>query len=162
MADAQRFELYEEEARRIGEICLQLREQSAARVVYLTGAAGQLIEACGEVEDLDTASLASLTAGTVAATAGLAKLLRERELSTKLLEGRRTTIYLVVLGQVILGVIFDERSNLGLVRLRCRRASPQLAEVLAAPPTRPTSGPLLEVTEDDISRILSGHGRGDG
>ena len=80
---------------------------------------GQQIADAGDVEDLDVTSLSSLTAGNIAATGGIAKLLREKEFSSQFHEGEKTNIHISLVGKrVILVVIFDERSSLGLVRLR--------------------------------------------
>ena len=65
----------------------------------------------GDIENLDTTSLASLTAGNVAATDGLAKLIGEKEFSVLFHEGEKDNIHISIVGErVILVVIFDERS----------------------------------------------------
>ena len=58
--------------------------------------------------DIDTTSLASLTAGNIAATGGIAKLLGEEEFPTQFHEGERDNIHIKLVGnRVILVVIFD-------------------------------------------------------
>ena len=84
----------------------------------------------GISSNLDTTSLASLTAGNVAATDGLARLIGEKEFSVLFHEGERDNIHISIVGKrVILVVIFDERSSLGLVRLRVKKASTELENV---------------------------------
>ena len=85
--------MYEEEFRQISGICDRLTRDANAKVVFLVDKNGQLIAATGEAENLDTTSLASLTAGNVAATGGIAKLLGEKEFATQFHEGekRRST-----------------------------------------------------------------------
>jgi len=62
-----------------------------------------------------------LTAGNIAATGGLAKLIGEREFSILFHEGERDNLHISIVGQrVILVVIFDQKSSLGLVRLRVK------------------------------------------
>ena len=70
--------MYEEEFKRIDEELQNLRAQANASVVFLVDKNGQLIATAGDTQDVDTTSLASLTAGNIAATGGIAKLLGDR------------------------------------------------------------------------------------
>src|SRR5512136_446010 len=122
--------MYEEEFKLIDAELQRLLSQSNAKVVFLVDKNGQMIAACGEVENLDTTSLASLTAGNIAATGGLAKLLGEKEFSILFHEGERDNLHISLIGQrVILVVIFDDRSSLGLVRLRVKKAAEALGKI---------------------------------
>ena len=118
------FVLREEDSYRFDEALVRLRQDANARAVFLIDKNGQQIANTGETENFDTTSLASLTAGNVAATDGLAKLIGEREFSVLFHEGQQDHIHIsIVAGRAILVVIFDERSSLGLVRLRVKRAN---------------------------------------
>ena len=64
--------MYEEEFRLIAGICDRLTRDANAKVVFLVDKNGQLIASSGQAQNLDTTSLASLTAGNVAATGGIA------------------------------------------------------------------------------------------
>ena len=98
--------------------------------MFLIDKNGQQIASAGEIEQFDTTSLASLTAGNVAATDGLAKLIGEREFSVLFHEGQQDHIHIsIVAKRAILVVIFDDRSSLGLVRLRVKRASVDLEKI---------------------------------
>src|SRR5207344_2220116 len=122
--------MYEEEFNQIKQIISKLRVDANAKVVFLVDKNGQQIAAHGEIENLDTTSLASLTAGNVAATDGLARLIGEKEFSILFHEGERDNIHISIVAQrVILVVIFDERTSLGLVRLRVRRAMQELEKI---------------------------------
>src|SRR6476660_2683080 len=126
------FVLYEEEFRQLQEALRRLRQEANAKAVFLIDKNGQQIASAGEVEQFDTTSLASLTAGNVAATDGLAKLLGEREFSILFHEGEHDNLHInVVSGTAILVVLFDERSSLGLVRLRVKKATGELATILS-------------------------------
>src|SRR5580765_7829370 len=122
--------LYDEEFQRIRESLQRLRHDANANVVFLVDKNGQQIAAVGDLQTLDTTSLASLTAGNVAATDGLARLIGEKEFSILFHEGEKDNIHISIVAQrVILVVIFDERSSLGLVRLRVRRATGDLDKI---------------------------------
>jgi len=69
--------LYEEEFQKIKEALQRLRQDANANVVFLVDKNGLQIAAIGDLSSLDTTSLASLTAGNVAATDGLARLIGE-------------------------------------------------------------------------------------
>ena len=154
------FVMFEEEHDQIKAICDQLVLDSNAKAVFLVDKNGQLLAHAGETAHLDTTSLASLTAGNIAATGGIAKLINEREFSQIFHEGERDNLHISVIGQrVILVVIFDHRSSLGLVRLRVRRSSMDFESVvnqLVAKSADPNVGaPLAEITDDDIDSLFS-------
>ena len=65
--------MYEEEFNQIQAVVDRLVKEANAKVVFIVDKNGQLIAASGEVDNIDTTSLASLTAGNIAATGGIAK-----------------------------------------------------------------------------------------
>lgn len=156
-------EVFEAEFRRLEDALKRLKRDANAKVVFLIDKNGQNIAAAGETEDFDSTSLASLTAGNVAATDGLAKLIGEREFSVLFHEGQRDHIHIsIVARRAILLVIFDERSSLGLVRLRVKRASVELKKVFDEIDARnePEVGvtepsPFSEITDEDIDALFS-------
>src|SRR5260221_4424887 len=126
------FVLFDEEFQLIKDVIGRLKADAQAKVVFIVDKNGQQIAAQGDIETLDTTSLASLTAGNVAATDGLARLIGEKEFSILFHEGEKDNIHISIVAQrVILVVIFDERSSLGLVRLRVKKASEELNRVFA-------------------------------
>jgi predicted regulator of Ras-like GTPase activity (Roadblock/LC7/MglB family) len=152
--------MYEEEFAQVQAVTNRLVQDSNARVVFVIDKNGQLISASGDTGDLDTTSLASLTAGTIAATGGIAELLREQEFATQYHEGVRQNVHIqVVSGRAILVVIFDNRTSLGLVRLRVKRATEHLTrifEMVMAKAQDPfQSSPFAEITDDDIDNLFN-------
>jgi predicted regulator of Ras-like GTPase activity (Roadblock/LC7/MglB family) len=156
------FVLYEEEFRQLEDALRRLRQEANAKAVFLIDKNGQQIAAAGDVEQFDTTSLASLTAGNVAATDGLAKLIGEREFSVLFHEGQQDHIHIsIVAKRAILVVIFDDRSSLGLVRLRVKRANAELEkvfEVMLQKGEKEAQGvhasPFAEITDDDIDALF--------
>ncbi len=152
--------MYEDEYRQISAVCDRLCLEANAKVVFVVDKNGQLIAAAGQTENLDTTSLASLTAGNIAATGGLAKLIGEKEFSILFHEGERDNLHIsIVGGRVILVVIFDARSSLGLVRLRVKRATQELAVIfdqLMRKLEDPAMGsPFAEITDEDIDSLFN-------
>ena len=154
--------MYEEEFNQIKQIISKLRVDANAKVVFLVDKNGQQIAAHGDIENLDTTSLASLTAGNVAATDGLARLIGEKEFSILFHEGEKDNIHISIVAQrVILVVIFDERSSLGLVRLRVKKAGAELDKIFEDVKKRAESegataaSPFADITDDDIDNLFA-------
>lgn len=148
----------EAEYHRITGVCDRLTRDANAKVVFLVDKNGQLIAASGATGNIDTVSLASLTAGNIAATGGLAKLIGEKEFSILFHEGERDNLHISIVGQrVILVVLFDARSSLGLVRLRVKKASEELARIFEEMHSRSDAsvGTLFaEITDEDIDNLF--------
>lgn len=157
------FVMYEDEFEKINSILTRLWVDANAKIVFLVDKNGQQIAAKGDLEKVDATSLASLTAGNVAATDGLARLIGEKEFSILFHEGEKDNIHISIVGQrLILVVIFDERSSLGLVRLRVRKSAAEIEEVLAQMATKAASqggevaaSPFAEITDEDIDALFS-------
>jgi len=125
------FILHDEEYQKIRALIERLRKDSNGRIVFLLDRNGQPVAYTGEMAEIDPTALASLAAGNVAATEGLAQLVGEQEFANLYHEGERDSLHLSVVGRrMILIVIFDERSSLGLVRLRVRKAAAELIPLL--------------------------------
>ena len=156
--------MYEEEFGKIDEELQKLYTQTNCKVVFLVDKNGQLIASVGETKGIDTTSLASLTAGNIAATGGMAKLLGEKEFSILFHDGEKDNIHISIIAQrVILVVIFDQRSSLGLVRLRVKKSSDILSkifeEVQHKADTEKAKGkasasPFAEITDEDIDNLF--------
>jgi predicted regulator of Ras-like GTPase activity (Roadblock/LC7/MglB family) len=158
--------MYEEEFNLIKQNISKLRVDANAKVVFLVDKNGQQIAAHGDIENLDTTSLASLTAGNVAATDGLARLIGEKEFSILFHEGEKDNIHISIVAQrVILVVIFDEKSSLGLVRLRVKKAAQELNDIFAkimakverekAAAGSTFESPFAEITDEDIDSLFA-------
>ena len=153
--------MFDQEFRQISSIIERLHREAGAKVCYLVDKNGQLIASAGETAGIDSTSLASLTAGNIAATSGLAKLLGEKEFSIVFHEGQRDNIHISLVGQrVILVVVFDQRTSLGLVRLKVKKVSPELAEIFKASADEAQAigspkTPFEEITDQDIDKLFS-------
>ena len=153
--------MHEEQYQSLRHILHKLRLDSFSKVVFLVDKNGQQIAVQGDVGALDTTSLASLAAGNVAATGGMARLIGEREFPTLSHEGERESIHICIIGRVLLVVVFDDRSSLGLVKLRVKQASRDLSvlfeEVARVAAERKDADQALfaEITDDDIDSLFS-------
>jgi predicted regulator of Ras-like GTPase activity (Roadblock/LC7/MglB family) len=153
--------MHEDESRLIMDIIEKLLVDSNAMSIFIVDKDGQLIASSGDTRDIDSTSLASLTAGNIAATGGLAKLIGEKEFSILFHEGEKENLHISIIGQrVILVIIFDERSSLGLVRLRVKKAGAALEACVSKIVDRMDSSVssdetlLDEISDDDIENLF--------
>ena len=150
--------LYEEDQRRLTENLRSLCAGAKSRAVFLIDKNGRLLAQAGEADAVDTTTLASLTAGIVAATSGLAQLLGEREFNALVHEGAQESLHVsLVAGEAILVVLFD-RHSLGLVRLRVKKAAEEIARTFATIGTqgdRAAGDEMGQITDEDIENLFS-------
>ncbi len=152
----------EEDFQRIQSVIEKLTRDANSKGVFVVDKAGQLIGEAGELQGVDSTSLASLTAGCIAATGGLAKIVGEEEFPTHFHQGMHDNLHITLVGQrMILVVVFDERSSLGLVRLRVKKAGAELAKIFeeikknADAEAAASGSPFAEITDDDIDNLFS-------
>jgi predicted regulator of Ras-like GTPase activity (Roadblock/LC7/MglB family) len=151
------FILREPEYEALLSILRKLLVDASAKVVFLVDKNGTLLASVGDAFGFDTTSLASLAAGNIAATGGLANLIGEKEFSVLFHEGERDNMHLsVVAERLILVIVFDRRSSVGLVRLRVRQATARLTAVMAVAQAASDAEPggIEELTEADIESLF--------
>jgi predicted regulator of Ras-like GTPase activity (Roadblock/LC7/MglB family) len=101
-----------------------------ARSALLVDRSGQLVATVGEPPTFDATAFASLTAADFSANDQLARLIGENDFRMLFHQGERESMYLAdIARQVILVVLFDNRTTLGLVRLRMKTAVDDLTRV---------------------------------
>ena len=123
--------LFEEDFYSINLILQTLMRSAGSRSVMLIDKTGQLINSIGEPPGFDVTSFSSLAAADFAANAQLAEMVGEKDFATLVHQGTTESLYLsMIANRVILVVLFDRKTSLGLVRLKARRASDELIVVL--------------------------------
>jgi len=146
-----------EEDRRLKELLTRLNEESKSKIVLLIDKSGQLISRSeSPAFSSDDVTFASLTAGNIAASEALSKLLGDKSLSHMFTETDEEGIYMILIaGKYILVSIFDKRvSNLGIVRVKIRKYYREIENVLKSIEERikeeSTIASGLEVEDLDI------------
>ena len=105
---------------------------SSADSVLLIARSGQLITHHGDTLDIDISALAALTAANFGATAEIAKLLGEEEFTLLFHKGKSENVYFSALGEhVILVTLFNDKTSLGLIRLRINQVHKELSQILS-------------------------------
>ena len=127
----QRLVFYERDVQRIDEELDALLELSNARSALLVDRSGHMVTRRGEPLSASLESIAALVAGSFAATREMARLLGEDEFSVLSHQGARDGLQLQLVGErALLAIVFDQRTNLGLVRFYGQEAGKRLTEVL--------------------------------
>ncbi len=104
---------------------------SLAQSVLLIDRSGQLIAQYGNTMDIDVLSLAALTAANFGATAEIARILGEEEFTLLFHKGKNENVYFTALGEhVILVTLFNDKTSLGLIRLRINQIAEDLLKIL--------------------------------
>ena len=153
--------IHEYQFQKMKTVLARLLVECAARVVFLVDRDGQPIAYHGDIGEMDTTSFSSLAAGNVAATSSMAKLIGEDVFPAVVHEGERESIFISVIGRSLLVVVFDERSTLGLVKLRTKRASYEVAKILEDIARDSINHQLnqnsffSEITDEDIDSLFS-------
>jgi predicted regulator of Ras-like GTPase activity (Roadblock/LC7/MglB family) len=155
------FILQEHQFQRLKNVLARLCVECAARVVFLVDRDGQPIAFHGDIGDMDTTSFSSLAAGNVAATTSMAQLIGEDVFPAVVHEGERESIFISVIGRSLLVVVFDERSTLGLIKIRSKRTSFEVAgileEVVASSAAMNASNDAFfaEISDEDIDDLFN-------
>ena len=130
MAGASSWSFHEEDSRRIDGILNIFLHESSARTALIVDRTGQMVATVGEPVAFDPTAFASLTAADFSANDQLARMLGEPEFGALFHQGEKESMYLAdIARRVILVVLFDNRTTLGLVKLRVRQTVLELNQV---------------------------------
>lgn len=161
MTGAGTWSLEEGDYRRITEHLVVLLQEADARCAMLVDRTGQLLTSVGERPSFDPAAFASLTAADFSANDQLAKMIGEPEFASLFHQGEKESMYLAdVARRVILVVLFDNRTTVGMVRLRVKRTVGELSALFqamfdrSATRERDLARGSLDGAEDEIDRLF--------
>jgi predicted regulator of Ras-like GTPase activity (Roadblock/LC7/MglB family) len=133
---------------------------SNARCALLVDRSGQLVATVGEQPKFDATAFATLTAADFSANDQLAKLIGESDFNSLFHQGEKESMYLAdIARRVILVVLFDTRTTLGLVRLKMKETVHDLTRLFEDVFTRGATGKaqppgLLSGAEDEIDKLF--------
>ena len=161
MSGASSWSFREEDAKSIHAILVEFLRESGARTALIVDRTGQMITTAGEPPTFDPTAFASLTAADFSANDQLAKMIGEPEVGALFHQGEKESMYLAdIARRVILVVLFDNRTTLGLVKLRVKNTVGELNKVFegmfsqdGAGRSRVETGFLGEA-EDEIDKLF--------
>jgi predicted regulator of Ras-like GTPase activity (Roadblock/LC7/MglB family) len=134
---------------------------SNARCALLVDRTGQLVATVGEQPNFDPTAFATLTAADFSANDQLARLIGETDFNSLFHQGEKESMYLAdIARRVILVTLFDNRTTLGLVRLKMKETVGELTRLFEAVFSRGSSGQpqqphLLAGADDEIDQLFS-------
>ncbi len=158
-AGAASWSFTEDDFRAITLSLQHLLGESGARVALLVDRAGQLVATVGEQPNFDPTAFATLTAADFSANDQLAKLIGEKDFNSLFHQGEKESMYLAdIARRVILVVLFDNRTTLGLVRLKMKHTVDELTRlfqhVFARGVTTPATPNVLAGADDEIDKLF--------
>ncbi|HYW06939.1 MAG TPA: roadblock/LC7 domain-containing protein [Longimicrobium sp.] len=164
MSRSSSWSLSEEDFLRIDRVLQAFLYDSNARCTLLVDRTGQLVTTAGEKPEFDTVAFASLAAADFSANDQLATMIGETEFSSLFHQGERESMYLAdVARRVILVVLFDNRTTLGMIRIKVKAVVRELSEVFREIFDRSGTGgrPAVHMeagfadeAEDEIDRLF--------
>jgi predicted regulator of Ras-like GTPase activity (Roadblock/LC7/MglB family) len=130
-----------------------------ARCALLVDRTGQLVATVGDRPNFDPTAFATLTAADFSANDQLAKLIGEHDFSSLFHQGEKESMYLAdVARRVILVVLFDNRTTLGLVRLKMKQTVTELnqlfEQVFARGASAAAAPNILAGADDEIDKLF--------
>ena len=151
-----------EDVRQLDLLLRAYARDTEARLVVLTDRSGRLLTSVGELGDIDSAAFSSLVAGDFAASGQLAAQVGEAEFASLYHKGPDRSMFLADIGgTAILAVLFDERTTLGLVRVKAKTLVPRAAAVFEQLRTRGPLGELVQFeagwaaeAENEVDRVF--------
>jgi predicted regulator of Ras-like GTPase activity (Roadblock/LC7/MglB family) len=132
----------------------------SARCALLVDRTGQLVATVGEQPRFDATTFATLTAADFSANDQLARLIGESDFNSLFHQGEKESMYLAdVARRVILVVLFDNRTTLGLVRLKMKQTVEELTRLFEVVFSRGASGQpaqpnILAGADDEIDKLF--------
>jgi predicted regulator of Ras-like GTPase activity (Roadblock/LC7/MglB family) len=156
------FIIYNEEYVLIKNILKDLKTNTRAEIVFITDSEGHCIASTGEMEDAHLNSISSLIAGSMAAVNGIGQMLKVEKFTTILTESADKNLHISLINdRTMLIVIFDNSSNLGIIRFRVKNAIQELEKVfitinekLKSSGYEEGSSPFEGVSDEDIDEIF--------
>ncbi len=118
------------------DACLErMAYESEASCIILADVTGQLISERGKTLGVNTQVLSALAAGELSATQEMARMVGEQARFNLLLhEGENRSVYLSPVGhKMLLIIVFDQRTPIGLVRIILKNAVEELGPILEWP-----------------------------
>ena len=160
MSGSASWSFSEEDAGQMQAMLQKFLFESNARCALLVDRSGQLVATVGEQPNFDPTAFATLTAADFSANDQLARLIGETDFNSLFHQGEKESMYLAdVARRVILVTLFDNRTTLGLVRLKMKDTVADLTKLFhdvfsRGAPGKTQQAGLLAGAEDEIDKLF--------
>lgn len=156
------FVIYNEEYFLIKKIIEELKVFTNSEIVFVTDSEGHCIASTEGMDDSYLNSISSLVAGSIAAINSIAQMLEIKNFETVLSESTEKNLFISLINEkMVLIVIFQNSSNLGIVRLKGKQANNKLRDVfikinnkLKETSFDSDDSPFEGVSDEDIDQIF--------
>ena len=153
------------------EACAEeLLAKAKGVAVLFANTAGQPVGHAGRLSDKDKTALATLSAGSFAATVAMAKLLGQVGAFERVFfEGREYSVHSSTVGEeFLLTVVFDSQAKAGLVRLLAQEVAKRLLSIVSEAQEQAADRSLHDLMDaefgdslaDELDALLPGDGQG--
>lgn len=162
-ASASSWSFEERDFARIDQLLNAFLFESGARCALLVDRTGQLVTSAGEAPQFDSVAFASLAAADFSANDQLASMIGENEFSSLFHQGEKESMYLAdVAKRIILVILFDNRTTLGMIRIKTKSMVRELAGIFQAMFARQSApgasarveSAFVDEAEDEIDRLF--------
>ncbi|MCC7196024.1 MAG: roadblock/LC7 domain-containing protein [Gemmatimonadaceae bacterium] len=160
MSGSASWSFTEEDFNAITQALQKFLFDSNARCALLVDRTGQLVATVGEQLSFDPTAFATLTAADFSANDQLARMVGETDFNSLFHQGEKESMYLAdVARRVILVTLFDNRTTLGLVRLKMKETVADLTKLFhevfsRGAPGKAQQGGVLAGAEDEIDKLF--------
>ena len=161
MPGASSWSFQESDFKAISEHMNSLLRETNVKSLLLVDRTGQVVANVGAPPTFDPQAFASLTAADFSANDQLAKMIGEHEFSSLFHQGEKESMYLAdVAHRVILVALFDNKTTLGMVRLKVKTTVEVLTKLFEAMFSRAGTeqvkleGFASKEAEDEIDKLF--------
>lgn len=163
------WSIFEKDYILINRYLKELVNNTHAKSALLIDKTGQLIASAGEEPKFDLMGFASLCAADFAANSRIASMVGENSFSNLAHQGENESIYLAVIEErIILAVIFDKKTTLGIVKLRTKHIVEKIKPIFVklfnqveyeyteneSDMVRPTNDDFLKDADAEIDKLF--------
>jgi predicted regulator of Ras-like GTPase activity (Roadblock/LC7/MglB family) len=129
----QQLQFYSGDVKRLNAVLDAFLKKSNAKCAFLITTGGHTVTKVGQVQGLDTDTIAALTSGAFAATKKLFEVFKEKDFALTVQKGKKESVYIgLVGGRCLFTVDFDDTTTQGAVQLYASETTKKLEEIFAA------------------------------
>jgi len=115
------------------DIIRELVRESGALTAMLVTRHGTVVAEAGDRSIVNSAAMAALVAGMFSATKEVARMIGEDQFSILLQQGTRRDIHISLVPEgIMIVIVFEDHSRIGMMRLAARKAGEKVTAAVAA------------------------------
>lgn len=129
----QQLQFYTGDVKKLNAVLEAFLKKSNAKCAFLITTGGHTVTKVGQVQGLDSDTIAALTSGAFAATKKLFEEFDEKDFALTVQKGKKESVYIgLIAGRSLFTVDFDDTTTQGAVQLYAAETTKKLEELFAA------------------------------